>query len=159
MGAGGRIDHLRGDAHPIATLAHRSFEHIAHTQFARHLLHSDCLALVGEGRVASDHKQPANAAQFGDNILNHAIGEIFLLGITTQVLEWQYRDRGLVRQGERRPFPWRAPANRYAIDAHRTRNVLELLHAHILEVDGELVAHLLIGRVRDADAAGLRYTF
>jgi hypothetical protein len=94
----------------------------------------------------------------GSVILNHAIGEIFLLGITTHILKWQYRDRGLIRQGERRPFPWRAPANRYAIDAHRTRDVLELLHAHILEVDGELVAHLLI-EVRDADAAGLRYTF
>ena len=44
----------------FAGLAHGAFEHVAHAQFARHLLHVDGSALVGEGRVTSDHEQPTN---------------------------------------------------------------------------------------------------
>src|SRR6516165_6560559 len=51
MRAGLRLDQLRGDPHATASFAHRTFQHIADTEFAPYLLHVDSLALVGEARV------------------------------------------------------------------------------------------------------------
>ena len=45
------------------------------------------------------------------------------------------------------------------IDAHRPRDILELLFSGILKVHVELAAHLPIGVIRDADAAGLGDAF
>jgi hypothetical protein len=57
------------------------------------------LALVGKARSAGDDEQPANARERGDDLLDHAVGEIFLLGITAEVDERQHSERGLVRNG------------------------------------------------------------
>src|SRR6266404_4808572 len=64
------------------------------------LLHIDGLPFVGEARIAGDDEEPADAGEGGDDLLDHAVGEIFLFGVTAQILEWQHRDRGLVRQRE-----------------------------------------------------------
>ena len=39
------------------------------------------LALVGEGGVARDHEQPAKARQLGDQLLDHAVGEVVVPGL------------------------------------------------------------------------------
>src|SRR5438552_7186611 len=101
MRAGFGIDQLRGDAHPVAALAHAAFEHIAHAEFAADLLHIDRLALVGEARIAGDDEEPADAAERGDDLLDHAVGEILLLRVAARILERQDGDRRLVRQRER----------------------------------------------------------
>ena len=92
MRVGERIDQLRGDAHPVATFAHRAFEHVAHPQFAPDPLHIDGLALVRKARIAGDDKQPPYAREYGDDLLDHAIDEIFLLGVAAHILERQHRD-------------------------------------------------------------------
>jgi hypothetical protein len=81
MGAGRRVDQLPGDAHPAARLAHRAFEHIAHAELAADLLHVDGLALVGKTRIAGDDEEPADARERRNDIIDHAVGEIFLLRI------------------------------------------------------------------------------
>ena len=58
--AGLGVDQLAGDAHPVAALAHRAFEHIAHPKLAPDLLHIDGPALVGKGGVAGDDEQPTD---------------------------------------------------------------------------------------------------
>ena len=45
MRAGTGVYKLTGDAHPMARFPHRTFEHVAHAQFARHLFHIDGFAL------------------------------------------------------------------------------------------------------------------
>ncbi len=102
MRAGLRLDQLGGDPHPIAALPHAAFEHIAHAEVAADLLHIDRLTLVGKGRVAGDDEQPADAREGGDDLLDHAVGEIFLLGVARQVLKRQDSDRRLVGQRRRR---------------------------------------------------------
>jgi len=57
------------------------FKYIAHAQFAPDLLHVDRLALVGEARIAGDHEQPADAGERSDDLLDDAVGEIFLLRV------------------------------------------------------------------------------
>ena len=99
MHAGPGLDKLCGNAHAVAGLAHRAFEHVAHTQFAADLLHIDAAALVGEGRIAGYDEQPADAAEGSDNFFDHPIGEVFLLRVTAHIGERQHCDRRLV--GER----------------------------------------------------------
>ncbi len=53
--------------------------------------------LVGEGRVAGDHHEPALLRQRGKDVLADAVAEIVLRGITAHVLEGEHRDRGAVR--------------------------------------------------------------
>ena len=102
MRSGCGVDELPGDAHAIAGLAHAAFEHVAHAELAADLLHVDRPALVGEGRIARDDEQPLDARKAGDDVVDHAVGEIFLLGIAAHVLERQHGDRRLVGQRERR---------------------------------------------------------
>ena len=100
MAAGRRVDQLRGQADASAGFADAAFQNVADTQFAAGLNHIDMTALINKGRVAGDHEHPAEFRQRGDQILGHAVGEIFLLGIAAQIGERQDRDGGLVRQGE-----------------------------------------------------------
>jgi hypothetical protein len=90
------LDQLCGDAYPVPTLAHRAFEHVADTKLAPHLLYIDRFSLVGETGIAGDDEQPADPAERGDDLLDHAVGEIFLLRIAAHILERQHRDRRLV---------------------------------------------------------------
>ena len=91
MRAGRGLDQLRGDAHSIGGLAHATLQHIAHAELASDLLHIDAAALISEAQIAGDHEEPSDAAERGDDLLDHAVGEILLLGIGAQVLKRQYR--------------------------------------------------------------------
>ena len=90
--AGFRLDQLRGDAHPPTTLPDRTFEDVAHAQFATDPLNVDRLTLVGERAIARDHEQPSDARQSGDDLLDHPVREIFLLWISTHIGEGQHGD-------------------------------------------------------------------
>src|ERR1700732_581817 len=75
------FDQLRGDPHTIAGFAHRALENVTDPQLPTNLLYVDRLALVGETRIAGDHEEPADARQRSDDLLDHAVGEIFLLRV------------------------------------------------------------------------------
>ena len=167
-------EQLPGDTHPAAAFAHAAFEDIAHAQFAADLLYVDRLALVGEARIAGDDKEPADAREGGDDLLDHAIGEIVLLRVARHVLERQYRDRGLIGQRQRRfsPHPI-SPSRRSSlprvrgrgregacrvdpIDPHGAGDVFQRLIAEILERAVDPPLHLLVDDGRHADFARLR---
>src|SRR5690348_11810285 len=90
------INQLGSDPHTPAALAYRAFEDIADAEFAADLLHVDRLALVGEARIAGDYEERADAAERGDDFLDHSVSKIFLLGVARHVLERQHCDRRLV---------------------------------------------------------------
>src|SRR5690348_2245863 len=106
MGSCCSLDQLRSNAYPTAGPAYRAFQDIAHTQFAPDLLHINRTPFVGEGRIPGDDKEPFDPRESGNDFLDHAISEIFLLGIAAHVLEWQHRYRRLVWQRRRR-LRWR----------------------------------------------------
>ena len=56
------------------------------------LLHIDRAALVGKGGVTRDDEEPSDAGERSDDFLDHAVGEILLLGVAADVLERQHRD-------------------------------------------------------------------
>ena len=146
------VDQLAGDAQPPAGRAHAALQHVAHAEVARDLAHVDRAALVGEGRVAGDHEQPAQPGERGDDVLGDAVGEIVLLGIAAEIGERQHRDRRLVGQGEHRCR--RLGAGPPAPGPHRPGDVLDRMLAGVLEVRAER-ADLLVHRLREADPAGL----
>ena len=101
MAAGGGIDELSSDAHRLPALRTLPSSTYRTPKLAPYLLYVDRTALVDEARIAGDDEQPLHTRQAGDDVLDHAICEIFLLGIAAHVLERQHRDRGLVGERER----------------------------------------------------------
>src|SRR5215470_15444522 len=59
MGAGGNIDKLAADAHPLPGSAHTSLEDIADAKVAANLRKIDGFSFVGECGIAGDDKKPA----------------------------------------------------------------------------------------------------
>ena len=88
-----RVDELRGHAQPLAGLAHAALEHVADIEVARHLAHVDRLVAIAQGRVARDDEQFGHGGEQGDDVLNHALGDVVLIGFAGQRLERQHRDR------------------------------------------------------------------
>src|SRR6516165_2131985 len=158
MDPGSCIDKLAADAHPLPGPAHAAFEDIADTKLATDFLWVGGFSFVGECGIASNDEKPAPFRQRRDDVLSNAVDEIFLLGIPTDIVKRKDGDRGPV--GQR---PWRRVRRdrwsvgplyeKSAIGAHRPGDVLDLLFAHVLERDGELVAHLIAYHPADADSA------
>ena len=67
--------------------------------------------------------------------------------------EWKHGDGRPFGKRQRRAA-W-GPVRANAIDAHRPFDILELLLAHVSDVEGQLPLDLLIGTVRKADRAWL----
>jgi hypothetical protein len=102
MRAGDRIDELPGDPNPVTCFAHRAFQDIANAKLATDPLYIDRLPFVSEARIAGDDKEPADAAECRDDLVDHSIDEIFLLRIAAHILKRQHRDRGLLGQRQTR---------------------------------------------------------
>src|SRR6516165_3841106 len=156
MHSGFRLDQLRGDSYLSVGLAHTAFEDVADTKLEPDLFHVDRLALVGETRIAGDYKEPADAAECGDDLLDHAVGEVFLFRVAAHVREGQHRNRRLVRESgtATRGRGGRSNSRRdHAIYADRPCDVLQRLLAAILESEVEPARRVLLNPRRDADAA------
>src|SRR6516162_5091986 len=93
------IDQLRGNAHAATGFAYCAFEDIADAEFTADLFHVDGLPLVRKTRIAGDDEHPANAAERGDDLLDHAVGEILLLWVAAHIGKGQDRDGWLVGEG------------------------------------------------------------
>src|SRR5262245_11028090 len=76
--AGVSLDQLCGDADTVAGFTQAAFEHVAHAELAPDLLYVDSAPLVRKTRIARDHEQGRIPGQCGDDVLDHAVGEVFL---------------------------------------------------------------------------------
>ena len=102
MGPRLSVDQLGCHAHTIAVFPHAALGHVSHAEFAPDLLHVDGAALVGEARLPGYDEQPPHARQGRQNVLDHAVGKVFLLWVAAQVGKGQHGDRRPV--GEWRKF-------------------------------------------------------
>ena len=101
MAAIGAVDELRGDAQPLPRLAHAAFEHESGVQILADVADIDGAALVGEGGIAGDYREPAVAGEQGQDVFGDTVGEVLLLRVATHVDERQDGDRCLVRPRHR----------------------------------------------------------
>jgi len=119
MAAGGGVVELRGDAHAVVGLADAALDDVADPELLGDLPDMDRAPLVGEGRVAGDHHEPALLRQCGEYVFADPVAEIFLRGIAAHVLEGEHCDSRAVRRDARRGrrgFGWRKHACRFFPD-------------------------------------------
>src|SRR6516225_5108705 len=139
------IDQLPGDAHPAARFAHRAFKNVTHAQFLTDLLHVDRLPFVSEAGIARDDDEPPDTAERGDDLFDHAVGEVFLFRVAAHIGKGQHRNRRFVGQRERcRLRCGRHRTSRDPVGPYWPRNVLERLLAHILEGEVELAGRVFL---------------
>ena len=86
------VDELRGDAHPVAGLPHRTLEHVRDIELLGDLADLQVLASEGERRGARDHPQFGNVRQQVQELLGDAVGKVLVVRIAAHVDEWQYND-------------------------------------------------------------------
>jgi hypothetical protein len=157
----------------VASISWPPMRRRLHVQLATDLLHVDGAPLVGEGRVARDHEhQAAIARQAVDDVVDHTIGEVVLVGLGGQVLERQDGDRRhLARPRRRRGLgrdcgkcsgrrsgngsTGRRGGQLHAVDAHGTGDVLQVVLAIVEESYVEPTLGILLDACRNGDAAGL----
>ena len=169
--AGGRVDELGRDPHPIARFAHAAFEDVTHAEALTDLGDMDVLALEGERRISRDDEQRRELRERGDDVFRDAVGEIFLLGVAAHIGERQNRNRRLVGQGGRPRHARRLDVGRpgwllrnrrphpQGVDAHRLGDVLERRSAEIADSKIEPGLHLPIGVLGETNGAGLGDAF
>ena len=92
MVAGFSIDQLHVDPKEVATTLHRSFEHVADVQLTSEPHYVDRLTFESERGVARNHERAIDPRQVGGQALGHAIDEVVLLGIASDVCERQNND-------------------------------------------------------------------
>ena len=156
MRARAGIDELPRDADLVSGLAHAALEDVADPQFAPDLLHVYGPALVGKAGIAGDHEQAVKARQGRDDLLDHPVGEIFLLSVAAHVLERQDGDRRLVGKRQRNclsgwcSFPGPAP------NTDRLCDVLQRPLTGIFEGEVGLASKLLLHSIGNANTPRLR---
>jgi hypothetical protein len=153
--SGGSVNELPRDPYTICQLAHASFEYVTHTQLTADMLHVDGSALVGESRIPRDDEKPSDTREAGNDVVDHAIAEIFLLWVAAHVLKRQHGDGWFVgeRQSSRLRWPRAVDPGSDPIDPYRPGNVLQLPIAKIIERRVDLVPHLAVCIFGNADAA------
>jgi len=86
------LDQLAGDADAAGGAADAAFEHIAHAELAADLADIGGFPFVGKARIARDDKQPFDARQARDDVLDHAVDKIILLRVAAHIGKRQDRD-------------------------------------------------------------------
>src|SRR6266496_4037987 len=92
MGVDVRVNQLNVYPHFVSSPLHAAFEYSSYAQFASRCLQVFWLALVfGCGRTR-DHLQIADASEFRQDLILNAIGEVSIVWVTAQIVEWENRD-------------------------------------------------------------------
>ncbi len=95
------LDELRRDAHALASLSHRAFDHMRRTKRLADSTNVAVLTFELEGGGSRDHAQALDVGERRADFVCHAVGEEFLLPIIRQVDEGQHGDGSASRLGWR----------------------------------------------------------
>src|SRR2546421_10373343 len=92
MRIGAGVDQLHVYAHLIAGLLNSSFQHGSDAQLLRDRFQVFRLALVLRGRGVGDDLKVSDRRQLRQDFILNAIGEVSVVLVAAQVLEWQNGD-------------------------------------------------------------------
>ena len=93
MRVGHRVDQLHIDAHLIVRFLHAAFEDMHDSELFRDLRQVVGRALEALRRGARDDFQVGYLGETCQDFLLHAFGEISVVGVATEIIERQHRDR------------------------------------------------------------------
>src|SRR5262249_13101237 len=115
--------------------------------------HVNGFALVRKARIAGDHEQPWQARNRGSDLLDHALGEIFLPRVPAHVGKGENGNRRLVGKGRTRSNlrGRRASRDEYSVCPNWPGDVLERLLPHVFEGEIEAARCILLNARRNAD--------
>src|SRR5690554_5838744 len=99
MGATVRFDQLGGDAHGPTHAPDAPFKRVADTERLGYFADIIGAVLVNEGGVAGHDRKGLEARERGCQVLDHAIGEIALLGVVAEIGKREDGDRRLAVKG------------------------------------------------------------
>src|SRR5438128_11153541 len=92
MRVGVRFEQLNVYAHSVSSSLHTAFQHGGHAKFAGHCLQVFWRAFVFCCRFSRDNLQIADASELRQNFILNAVGEVSIVWVTTQIVEWENRD-------------------------------------------------------------------
>src|SRR5438128_11583083 len=87
-----RVEQLDVYPHFISSLLHAAFEHIGHAEFASYCFQVFRRAFVFGCRFSRDNLQVANASELRQDFILNAVGEVGIVWVTTQIVEWENCD-------------------------------------------------------------------
>src|SRR6266446_3730797 len=159
-----RLDELAADANTVARPPQAALDHVADPELAGELFRICSFALVAKAGIARHDREPPCPRQLRNQVLGHAVEKELGLGVATKVLKRQDSDRRFFRwrsgpladRGRRRGCRL---AQYNPEGADRTRDVLDLVFAQILEGYGQPIADLVAHRPADVDPPRLRQGF
>src|SRR5260370_23059899 len=89
MPLGGDLDQLRGDANFVARSENRTFDNGFHVEVSSNLPQGFVCVLVLHSRSPRNNTEGTNLRQVGDELVGHAVGEIFLVWIAGEIHQRQ----------------------------------------------------------------------
>src|SRR6266487_6113295 len=92
-----RVEQLDVYPHSVSSPLHAAFEHTGHAELAGHCLQVFRRAFIFGCRFSRDNLQVANASEFGQDLILNAVGEVSIVWVTAQIVEWENRDAFLQR--------------------------------------------------------------
>ena len=95
MGVGQRIDELHIYADLIVGFLHASFQNVRHSKLLRDLGQILRRAFEMLRRCARNHFQVRDFGQTGEDFILYAFGKISVVGVATEIIERQHRNRFL----------------------------------------------------------------
>src|SRR5512132_2616767 len=87
-----RVEQLNVYPHFVSSLLHAAFEYSGHAEFASHCLQVFWRAFVFGWRFSRDNLQVADASELGQDLILNAVGEVSIVRVTAQIVEWEDRD-------------------------------------------------------------------
>src|SRR5438552_18075073 len=97
MRVNARVEQLDVYSYFVPGPLHAAFQHSGHTELASHCLQVFWRAFIFRCRLSRDNLQVADASQLGQNLILNAVGEIGIVWVTAQIVEWENRDAFLQR--------------------------------------------------------------
>src|SRR6266446_6508849 len=91
------VEQLYVYAYVVSTPLHSAFEHRGHAAFASHCLQVFRRAFVFGCRFSRNNLQVTDASEFRQDLILNAVGEVGIVWVTAQIVEWENRDAFIQR--------------------------------------------------------------
>src|SRR6266487_2525775 len=92
-----RVEQLDVYPHFGSSSLHAAFEHSGNAEFVGHCLQVFRRAFVFGCRFSRDNLQVADACELSQDLILNTVGEVSIVWVTAQIVEWENRDALLQR--------------------------------------------------------------